>query len=285
MNRLFISRFLLPLSLLTSLASHADTYQSQLDIDGFHSDADGRVQTKIVGLTGTYYFSSVDDSEVPLNEAAFLNKASSLSLAATDNELEIDGDTGYGDGAGGALNLVLGDKYIFNVSYATADIDDVDADAYGLGAGLYINETTSIGLSYTRVDLDDVNEEFDTFAFNLHNVTDLDGISSIAGQINLAIAEEPGSQTVIQLDGAMDYYFTHKYSLGGGLAFSLPNNGDREFIYSIQSKYFITNKIALAASYSLTTFLEENETQIGQGGSQRNIDNTDTFTLSITGRL
>jgi hypothetical protein len=89
MSHLRKTTALLLAAMFVSATTQADDYQFELNLTGDHAsiDSDGASDLDAIGVAGTYYFKPVPTDGVPLAEAAFLNKASSLTAAAVRSEL------------------------------------------------------------------------------------------------------------------------------------------------------------------------------------------------------
>jgi hypothetical protein len=260
-----------------SSLSFADSYQVQIDLDGFHSDADLGAQQETYRLRNTFYFKTIETAQAIYQEAAFLNKASSIALSVANNEETLSSidDSCCAWGVDG--KYILSERFIFQAAYNSNSINGVDETNLGLGAGFYINDTTSFVVGFTQKDIDDAEKDFNTTSISLKSVIDVDGEKTAVGDLTASVSENVGANTVIELDGSMDYYFTPRFSLGGRFAASLTNNGNDTNTYGIQARYFIADSFSVGASFATTIFQEEDDTA--------SIDNTDTFTLTLTGRL
>jgi hypothetical protein len=260
-----------------SSLSFANSYQVQIDLDGFHSDADLGAQQETYRLRNTFYFKTIETAQAIYQEAAFLNKASSIALSVANNEETLSSidDSCCAWGVDG--KYILSERFIFQAAYNSNSINGVDETNLGLGAGFYINDTTSFVVGFTQKDIDDAEKDFNTTSISLKSVIDVDGEKTAVGDLTASVSENVGANTVIELDGSMDYYFTPRFSLGGRFAASLPNNGNDTNTYGIQARYFIADSFSVGASFATTIFQEEDDTA--------SIDNTDTFTLTLTGRL
>jgi hypothetical protein len=260
-----------------SSLSFADSYQVQIDLDGFHSDADLGAQQETYRLRNTFYFKTIETAQAIYQEAAFLNKASSIALSVANNEETLSSidDSCCAWGVDG--KYILSERFIFQAAYNSNSINGVDETNLGLGAGFYINDTTSFVVGFTQKDIDDAEKDFNTTSISLKSVIDVDGEKTAVGDLTASVSGNVGANTVIELDGSMDYYFTPRFSLGGRFAASLPNNGNDTNTYGIQARYFIADSFSVGASFATTIFQEEDDTA--------SIDNTDTFTLTLTGRL
>ena len=201
-----------------SSLSFADSYKVQIDLDGLHSDADLGAQQETYRLRNTFYFKTIDTAQAIYQEAAFLNKASSISLSVANNEETLSSidDSCCAWSVDG--KYILSERFIFQAAYNSNSINGVDETNLGLGAGFYINDTTSFVVGFTQKDIDDADKDFNTTSISLKSVIDVDGEKTAVGDLTASVSENVGANTVIELDGSMDYYFTPRFSLGGRFA-------------------------------------------------------------------
>ena len=206
--------------------AQADTYNWEVqgnytNIDNGFADVDG------YGIDGTYYFQEVDDSKGPFSEAAFLNKASSVTLGYVD----FDGS----DSVSIAGRLVLDSNLTLEANYADADGSDV----YGAAIGMYINDTSEVQLTYADSDADDA----DVWGVEYHGVYDLGDNAALAADLGLSTADAGEALT-----GGLTYYPMPQLGLGVDLAYL--DYDDSDFGYGLSAEYFFTNSIFAGATYN-----------------------------------
>jgi hypothetical protein len=121
---------------------------------------DDDTDTDVWGLSGTYYLENVDTSKGPLNEAAFLDHASNVSLEFSDGEIDIsngddeDGQTYSFDsryvaeGPGWKLS-----GWLVDLGYERSEPGDAEIDTWGLGIGKYITPNTTLVLGYENASI------------------------------------------------------------------------------------------------------------------------------------
>jgi hypothetical protein len=109
-----------------SSLSFADSYQVQIDLDGFHSDADLGAQQETYRLRNTFYFKTIETAQAIYQEAAFLNKASSIALSVANNEETLSSidDSCCAWGVDG--KYILSERFIFQAAYNSNSINGVD---------------------------------------------------------------------------------------------------------------------------------------------------------------
>ncbi len=109
----------------------------------------------IISLDGTYHFAPVDDTKGARAEAAFLDRASSVSLIDSYSNIEPnrgrDQDTWTYGVSGRYVEQNLG--LIGTASWRRSDVDPgSNSDAWSIGGGMYVLETTSVLLTYSEID-------------------------------------------------------------------------------------------------------------------------------------
>lgn len=138
----------------------------QFEVQGQSEYVDTTVNDKnFTGdLKGTYYFKDVDASKGPLAEAAFLNKASNVSVAYTYEQYDVKQGEDYQIGTYG----VKGETYFTtpytssiplyaSASYNHTDVDGKNADStdnngerYALEVGAMPTDNFLLAVGYTR---------------------------------------------------------------------------------------------------------------------------------------
>lgn len=226
---------------LSSNIALAGTYRAE--VTGTYLNQDDIGDT--YAASGSYYFQPVDTSNKPLAEAAFLDRASSL--------------TGF---------------------VARADIDyyDATADTTGFNLGFYVPNTIFyLGAGYTHYSFDYPNSDSESdgqWSATL-GVAPLDGLlvtteynedddgydPNIHVKYVMALARE----TALNIEGSVthndnggnatslliDYYFTRKFSLGAGYADGDDWNEDDSA--SLRAKYFITEAFSVGLECGVFT--------------------------------
>lgn len=214
------------LSLGSSLAL-ADSYRSEFA--AAYDDFDGDVKTLLVG--GAFYFDQVDTSGKPLAEAAFLNKASNVSLIA--GTADINGASDNVDTVGAGVEF-----YVPNtILYVAADVT-----RWSVGDDSDNNWTATLGVTpidgllvTTQYD-DDVDYEFNVQA---KYVTQLAGETALNLEAGHANSDFDDYNFV-----AADYYFNRAFSIGAMI------EDQSESAYTLRTNYFINEQFYVGGSYT-----------------------------------
>lgn len=278
--------FMKKLGLATALLfamTGAQAYQFEVQGQVEHIE-DKNAHNKYTGaIQGTYYYSDVDSKKGPLAEAAFLNQASSVSLAYDFGKYSSAvNDVKYTSQAFG----VKGETYIptpILPVYASASYNHTNrsykndeahnnGDIYALEIGTLIAPNFLIAGGYTRV-ADKAQAAYDTFdvleSGTIHTVFDRAVIGNkkdvatarakYVGAIdgtNMAIGFETGlvygEHTAYNIKS--DLYLTPALSVGAAYSATSANVASDK-VWSANVNYFITQDISVAASYASTSAL------------------------------
>lgn len=222
----------------------ADAAYQGINIDlGFD---DGDVDRYAIG--GAFFLNSVDTSKGPLSEAAFLDHASHVGIDYVYTDLDdivedLDGDRYSIDGR----YVTDSAGWIFEGSYSRIEPDFSDIDTYTLGFGKYLTEATTLVASYWSADVD---EGGDTDGYQL-------GVEHLWALSSSAIKLE-GNYGFVDVDDADDidiYNLTATWypqnNVGVGATYgNFDANGGEADTWAVFAEFFVTENIALNASYS-----------------------------------
>lgn len=270
-------------------AAQAD-YQVQLDAsfstttteyepdDGLY---DYDVDQDTLTLGGEFYFSSVSTSGVPLDEAAFLAKASSVAIGYADVDVDIDPKHFEGDSYSSKGIVVQGHfvlpspNLILEATYGQGDQDDEDFDVYAIGFGGYINDRITLMGEYSKQTFDDYgsDDSIERFTVTYRQLIQLGGDMSLALEPHLASVDYFGE------DGAefgIDAAFYLNRSLGfkaGVTAFAADDeDGDyseaESYIgvdYFINENFRIGGKLLTSSSEFESDFANDDVESEGVG--------------------
>jgi hypothetical protein len=213
---------------LASSAAFAGSYNAEVSVG--YTDFDGDADA--ISLMGELFFAPVNTDGHPLEEAAFLEKASSVELSYTS----------ISDGPADLTAAILGVNYyipdtIFFAGAAIArttvevgSFDDSDTD-WGLVAGV----TPIDGLLVTTEYFNEAG-----YDLNLHAKY----VKALKGEtaLNLeAFFEDSDFDNVYGISA--DYYFNKKTSLGANIV-SADETG-----YGIQGNIFFNDQFSVGAEY------------------------------------
>ena len=249
-------------SLGLALSSTAQAeYQFELSSNAHTGDIEiGNVDAdrESFGLTGTYYLGSVDTSKGPLAEAAFLDRASSITLDFSIGEIDFDDGDFDVDHYSAESRLVSKETgWLVDLGYRRTEIDNEEIDTFAIGVGKYVLENTAVVLSYANSDAVALNYvdfdvestgDFDRYGLAVEHLWQLE-----TGAIKLDL-----SAALVDVDNADDinvwalggtYYLNPSLGFGADYSHSDSDETDVED-WSLFAKWFVTEQVELSLAYS-----------------------------------
>lgn len=230
-------------------------------------------------LQGTYYFKDVDASKGPLAEAAFLNKASNVSVAYTYEQYNVKHAEDYQIGTYG----VKGEAYFTtpytssiplyaSASYNHTDLDsknsndkDDNGERYALEVGAMPTDNFLLAVGYTNV-----ANQFSLDTFRVLNKGFVNAVGETASINDKQDAVTARTKYVGAIDGTnmsigfdaglvfgdatsyefnTDLYLTPKLSVGASFAGTSESEAVFDKLWGANVNYFITPSISVGASY------------------------------------
>jgi hypothetical protein len=239
----------------------SDTYRSEINATYTDIDSDLGFDSYSLNLQGRYYFSPVDTTGLPLAEAAFLQKSSSVMIALGKDEYEYEGD-GY-----------TSEEYTRSVN-ANYYIPD---SIFFVGGGVskrkvnfeYSGDENYAGYEYSgkwksrlnaRIGIapidglqiwSDFNESSDLSEYwnlNAKYVKPLDNQTAFAIETHYADDRIFDMRSLLV---NVDYYLTHRSSIGLGAAHFMFDSNDRDddSKYHARARHFFTEKTSIDLTY------------------------------------
>jgi len=214
----------------------------------------------IYGVSGTWYMENVDTSKGPLNEAAFLDHASSINVFATDGNVNFDskdlsdedGQT-YGidmryvaEGPGWKLS-----GWLMDLGYEYQEPGDRNVDIYHVGIGKYLTPNTTLVVDYQSLnvsnggDTDGYSVDLSHFFAFSHGGLKVD---AGAGKVVISNADDVDVYT---LDGT--WYLTNNLGFGAGYQ-NTSQDGYEVNSWNVNANWFITESFAMDLSYGQDDF-------------------------------
>ena len=270
MNKLLISAAVAAIS----TGAFAEDYRFEIKADYLADEVNKNIDQTTYALGGTFYLSPVDDHIGPKAEAAFLNKASEISLGYGRTNIEIDGnsiDPEFGmkvdeDGDVWAVggSYVTENGIILELGYAVNDVDKViDSELSTVGIGYYLNDTSTVSLNYAYIE-DDVSDfEEDIWTLGYKSVfNDKFGL-----EIDLSYNDPEIGEEAYGVVGDLDYYINDNFSVSGVLGYISSDSDFREAaVYGVKTEYFFNSMIALDAGYTVTAPEEGDDNNVWSVG-------------------
>ncbi len=236
---------------------YSDSYRNEIYV---HYSDSSDVDEYSLNLQAKHYFSAVDITGLPLAEAAFLQKASSLTLAASNDNYQsgdYENDT-YARSAN--VNYFIPDSIFFvgaGVIQQKHVIHNFDG---GDDAGVYDYSTQWRSDWNARVGIapadglqiwSDFIEDADISEYwnlSAKYVKPLANERAIGTEIRYA---DDDIAHVRSLMVSADYYFTHRFSAGAGVAdfkFDNPSVKDNT-AYHVRARHFVTENASIDFTY------------------------------------
>lgn len=231
----------------------------------------------IVNLNGTYFLETVDTSKGPLGEAAFLDHASSISLAVTDGEVDFnDADDQDGqrysfnsryvaEGPGWKLS-----GWLVDLGYNYFEPGDAEVNSYNIGIGKYVTPNTTLVLGYTAVDVNsggNPSEQDNTDAVDLaldhFFAFSSGGLKTSANIGRIAVDGDDGDDIDSYGLGAT-WYLNNNWGFGANWA-RLAQDSREVDVYGVNAQWFVTENFAVDLGYAQSNPDDQNN-PLGTGG-------------------
>lgn len=242
-----------------ALASFAasDTYRNEIYTT--YSELND-VDEYSINLQGKHYFSAVDTTGLPLAEAAFLQKASSVTLAASNNNYKSDNYENDTYARNLNVNYFIPNSIFFvgaGVSQQKHNIHNFDG---GNDAGVYdystdwrSNLNARIGVAPVEglqiwSDFYENSDVSDYWNLSAKYVKPLSNDHAINTEVYYSDNDDSGFRYVTV---SADYYFTNRFSVGAGVARFMydGNYRDDTNTYHVHARHFMTENISVDLAY------------------------------------
>jgi hypothetical protein len=308
MRRIHLAVSALAVSVALSETGHADNYDYQIGIsyDASRASSESVFAVPIVdsirvesdsdsdeiGLHGTWFFDGVAASSGPRSRAAFIGRASSISLSyrrgngdsvstlsATDPAFPSSTDRSELDTNSVSANLrwvwaESGWYGLAGLSRADFETDsefgsiDFTADAYSLGVGKYIGSQTTLELSVVRLDSDASgsiiggNSTSTETAVAFSHIGSLGRTWQYGTNIGLATTERGASDGSYSV--RLSLYPSRPLAFGLEIDGALQDPGDVSTDYGLFASWFPRERIEFDARYGWISFDEPSNTDFDQ---------------------
>ncbi len=270
------------IALAVSAAAQAD-YQWELgaaygtgefDIGAQNPDND-----QISGY-GTYFIDAVDDTKGPLAEAAFLDRASSISLFAVNANIDGDGirdlgrknygleiravssdagwitDFGYSREENDTLRTSLSAGQLPTIPVVGRGLDTIDIDRFKVGFGKYLTDRTTLVASYIYSDIDEAGD-FSSYRLDLEHLFQF-SFGDIMTEASYGIVDVSVDDSILDDKDDIDiflvgatYYFGSNKNWGVGVNYGEEDfGGDSWKRWEANASWFINDQWEVALDYS-----------------------------------
>ncbi|MEZ5571445.1 MAG: hypothetical protein R3E64_05420 [Halioglobus sp.] len=219
------------------------------------------IDENVGDLFGTWYMENVDTSKGPLNEAAFLDHASNITVFATDGQVDLnsldrnledkDGQT-YGfesryvaEGPGWKLS-----GWLMDLGYEYRDLDK-SIDTYHIGIGKYLTPNTTLVVDYQTIN---VNNGGDTDGYSAdlsHFFAFSHGGLKVNASAGKVVVSDASDVEIYELGGT--WYLSNNLGLGAGYK-NTSQDGYEVNTWGVNANWFITESFAMDLSYGQDDF-------------------------------
>ncbi len=206
----------------------ANDYQTEVGVAYHHFDPDEGGSERLITAEARFFFAPVETATLPLAEAAFMQRASSVYLTGGDASFDY---TIYG----GGLDLFIINKFLYIGGFvAREEIDDEGETDWVAKVGIAPID----GLLLTTL----INE--DDYEFNLQ----LKYVAPLGGEnfLNLEANYADGGDFEDQYSAYVDFYFDRTFSLGVGYE----DDGYDDDGYTIRTRKFFNHSFSGEAAYT-----------------------------------
>lgn len=219
-------------------------------------------------FSGSYFLRPVNTSLVPLVEAAFLDKAASVSITMINSEIDQQPDIDHRFISG---RFVTAQNYILELDYDTSEAEgapDVDK-TLTVGIGKYLDNRADVLLSYSTEDKADANFEVDVLSIRTRRINIGSGLSTWWSYELGADYIDAANDNGYQLSLGASYYPSTQLAVGAEFELRSVGDADSQGI-SLIGEYFFTEQFSVNLLYA-----------------QHDADTRDTKTMAfgVTGRF
>jgi hypothetical protein len=269
------------IALSVSVAAQAD-YQWELGAGystGEFDIGDENPDNDAISGYGSYFINAVDDTKGPLAEAAFLDRASSISIFAENGNIDGDAIDDLGrKNYGMATHSVFSDAgWILDAGYTRVEndtlrtslsggqlpafpgqrpLDTIDIDQFKLGFGKYLTDRTTLVLSYEYSDIDEAGD-YSAYRIDLEHLFQF-SFGDIKAEASYGLVDVSVDDTLLEDADDIDiyvagatYYFGSNKNWGVGVNYGQEDfGGDSWKRVEANVSWFITDQWEVALDYS-----------------------------------
>jgi hypothetical protein len=251
------TRLLLPL-LGSLLATHATaqtsiTHSGLLETDYSRARQSGVQETDTATVLATMFLEEVNHGSVPHSQAAFLERASSLTMAWADLDADFGpaGETG-GDAALVDLEYIMQSHWIVGAAYSRFRLSRLsEQETHTLEFGRYLDDTSTILGTFARTE--------DKIALLPDSLTRTWGIeyknltrhptANTSLTLDLKYQHIDASAGASNMVGAQgEYHFTLASSVVAGV--EVTSGEDKGTVYSLGLTHYVTRFVAIGSEFS-----------------------------------
>ncbi len=251
-----------PLAILAAQPASAGDFSKELTAS-YTSSETGSYENDLLLANLDIFLAPVSTDNVPLAEAAFLGKASSVSVLAGYSASDYGSNaesSGYPLGAG--ITYVLPQQPLAlhaSFSRVKEDLDnpysgDVTTKVLQLGAGYYVQDNAMVALTYAKAD-SDINSgsgngdaTAKTLILSGKYIADLGAGQYLNLEPSLVRQTEDGEDDVTAIAFGADFYPVPETSIGAGMS-QVISDQDGTALY-LTARTFIQSNTSLQLTYT-----------------------------------
>ncbi len=203
-------------------------------------------------LFATVFLQEVNHGNLPHSQAAFLERAASLSMAYADLDVDLGFFDTSGDVGGFDAQYITESHWVVGGGYSRFDIDGVsDMKSHNIEVGRYLDDTSRLLFTYAAADTESVflpDNDTKTWGVEYKNVT-IHPSMTTALTLDMKynhIDDDAGSSNLYGIQG--EYHFSLGSSVLAGV--ELTTGDDEGQKYNLGVMQYLTHFFAVGAEYT-----------------------------------
>lgn len=199
--------------------------ETETEYNGYFFDADLDSETSSTALGASLYLSAVDTSKGPLSEAAFLAKASDVSIYIERNEVTFVPD-GHEDidididlNALSGQFVIPGNNLIVRAAIGQGEDSDYDIDLLTIGFGGYITDRIALIVDYTTLeyDINSSDDSVESWIISYKQLLEFDNGQSLSIEPYTVLQDYFGDDAA-EFGIGLTWYITRSLGLTAGVS-------------------------------------------------------------------
>lgn len=239
-------------------------------------------------VTGTWFFDGLSDARGPRSRAAFVDRASSLTVLLGDTSSDTDSVLRFPPGGPPDIrdsfdtdgnSIALSGRYVFESSgwFVTGEFGQLEFDSFGAGAevdvfgagfGKYIGETTTLALSAARAEIDVSGGGGDDTDNGL--ILAFDHIGGDPSGMQYGVAATVSNQSLEGSSGSYSVrgslYPNRDVTLNVSVSGQLGSDPIDATVFAIDGGWFFSEAFEVSVGYTFTRFDEQEDVDIDDDG-------------------
>ncbi|MBI3776968.1 MAG: hypothetical protein HY273_15725 [Gammaproteobacteria bacterium] len=243
-----------------ALAESTEAFQNELGFSyGHMSDGDNTFDTTTIQFDVVHFLQPVTVANHPLAEAAFLERAASISFLLNQATTDIFDRTIYSaklDYASTTSPLTLTAAYTgYKVTFDDSE-GDISTNEYGFKVGSYVGDAGRLQAVFSQVDVEDTT--ITRFGIDAKFVNELGNDAAIAINGTILSAESDSTDSSSSWHGYkldVDYYTSRMTNIGFTRVWETSEDQDGSYdrwAHSIRIKHFLSPQASIAFEYMIS---------------------------------